>query len=58
MELFTEEDCVMMLNIMFIMKEKLSSTIYEWIIKDVASDFMNKIKLLKCSESMRKEVIN
>lgn len=48
----------MMLNIMFIMKEKLSSTIYEWIIKDVASDFMNKIKLLKCSESMRKEVIN
>lgn len=58
MELFTEEDCITMLNIMFILKEKLSSTIYEWIIKDVASEFMTKMKQLKCSESMRKEVVN
>jgi hypothetical protein len=48
LELLGEDDCIIMFNTLFIMKEKLSSTVYEWIIKDVARELLANIKQLKC----------
>lgn len=47
-----------MLNTLFLLKEKLSSTVYEWIIKDTACEFLQRIKSLKCYESIRKDLLN
>jgi hypothetical protein len=58
LELFNEDDCIVLLNTLFILKEKLSSTLYEWIIKDTAREFLLRIKQLKCYETTRKDLLN